>query len=184
MNGRLLVVGNGMVGHRLVEAVHERDTDRRWQITVVGDESTPAYDRVALSSLFHGTAVTDLHLASEDLYDDDARVRHVGDAAVGLDLARHVVTTASGRALPYDELVLATGSAPFVPPVPGNDLPGVFVYRTLDDVAAIQAYADHEPATPAAARRCGAGSRPPGTTSTSGPPARSCSPVTTARWPG
>ena len=138
---RLVVVGNGMVGHRLVQAVHDRDADRSWHITVIGEEPGRAYDRVALSSLFADAVEENLHLDGHDVYDGDPRVSHLGDAVTAVDRVTRTVETASGRTVPYDELVLATGSYPFVPPVPGSDLPGVFVYRTLADVAKIREYA-------------------------------------------
>src|SRR5207248_4088535 len=78
---------------------------------------------------------------------------HLGDAAVALDRDSRVVRTAAGRELPYDALVLATGSVPFVPPVPGRDLPGCFVYRTLDDLDSIMAAAERAAPAPGAGRR-------------------------------
>ncbi|KXK63641.1 nitrite reductase [Micromonospora rosaria] len=134
--GRLVVVGNGMVGQRFVEALRARDTEQRWQVTVLGEERRPAYDRVRLSAYFDGVSAEELNLHTPD---DGVELR-LGEAVTGLDRDRRVVTTAHGE-YPYDALVLATGSYPFVPPVPGTDLPGVFVYRTLDDLAAIRAHA-------------------------------------------
>ncbi|MFE9245015.1 nitrite reductase large subunit NirB [Nocardiopsis sp. NPDC006938] len=134
----LVVIGNGMVGHRLVEALRDRDTDRRWHVTVVGEEPRAAYDRVALSSYFDGASADDLSLG--DLSGPAVDV-HVDERATAVDRDRRTVTTASGRVLPYDRLVLATGSTPFVPPVPGRDLPGCHVYRTIEDLEAITASA-------------------------------------------
>ena len=135
----LVVVGYGMVGHRLVEALLTRDHDAEWTVTVLGEEPRPAYDRIALSSLFAGRTEAELRLP--DLVWDGSgppRVRvRTNDAVVGIDRAGRVITTAKGASLHYDALVLATGSAPFVPPIPGADLPGCFVYRTVDDVATI-----------------------------------------------
>ncbi|WP_433702054.1 nitrite reductase large subunit NirB [Nocardiopsis sp. CA-288880] len=136
----LVVIGNGMVGHRLVEALHDRDSDHRWHVTVVGEEPRTAYDRVALSSYFDGASAQDLSLG--DLSGPHVDV-HVGERATALDRDARTVTTASGRTLGYDRLVLATGSTPFVPPVPGHDLPGCHVYRTIEDLDAITASARH-----------------------------------------
>ncbi|SHK91025.1 nitrite reductase (NADH) large subunit [Pseudonocardia thermophila] len=127
----LLVIGNGMVGHRLVQAVRDRDAAGAWRITVVGAEARAAYDRVALSSYVDGVSAEELTLPELDVE------LHLGDPAVGIDRDARTVRTESGRVFRYDALVLATGSVPFVPPVPGRDLPGCFVYRTLDDLDAI-----------------------------------------------
>ncbi|MBF5031524.1 MULTISPECIES: nitrite reductase large subunit NirB [unclassified Micromonospora] len=133
---RLVVVGNGMVGQRFVEALRARDTDGRWRVTVLAEERRPAYDRVRLSAVFDGVDAGDLNLHTPDAGVD----LRLGEPATGVDRARRVVTTAAGE-YPYDALVLATGSYAFVPPVDGTDLPGVFVYRTLDDLAAIREHA-------------------------------------------
>jgi nitrite reductase (NADH) large subunit len=134
---RLVVVGNGPVGQRLVEAVRERDTSRRWQITVLGEEPRPAYDRVALTSYLTGTSAEDLSLVRDGCYGDGCAL-YVGDPVTHIDRATQTVTTAAGRLISYDHLVLATGSYPFVPPVPGADLDGCFVYRTIEDLDAIR----------------------------------------------
>ncbi|CAL9350000.1 Nitrite reductase [NAD(P)H] [Nocardiopsis dassonvillei] len=134
----LVVIGNGMVGHRLVEALRDRDAAGHWHITVVGEEPRAAYDRVALSSYFDGATAEDLSLG--DLSGPAVDV-HVSERATAIDRATRTVTTATGRTLAYDRLVLATGSAPFVPPVPGHDLPGCHVYRTIEDLDAITAAA-------------------------------------------
>ncbi|MFI7073777.1 nitrite reductase large subunit NirB [Micromonospora sediminicola] len=136
MSERLVVVGNGMVGQRFVEALRARDRDGRWRVTVLAEERRPAYDRVRLSALFDGVDADELSLHTPD---DGVELR-LGEPVTGVDRARRVVTTADGE-YPYDALVLATGSYPFVPPVDGTDLPGVFVYRTLDDLTAIREHA-------------------------------------------
>jgi nitrite reductase (NADH) large subunit len=132
----VVVVGHGMVGHRLVEALTARDDGGRFRVTVLSEESRPAYDRVALSSFFDGADEAALRLPPLDRSRTDLRL---GVSAASLDPARQVVITSNGESLRYDELVLATGSYPFVPPVPGHDAPGCFVYRTLDDLEAIRA---------------------------------------------
>ncbi|TDC51876.1 nitrite reductase large subunit [Jiangella ureilytica] len=134
---RLVVVGNGMVGQRLVEAVRQRDPQRRWRITVLGEEPRPAYDRVALTSYLTGATEAELGLVPDGCYDGDSSLV-VGEAVTGIDRSARLVTTTAGRVVPYDALVLATGSKPFVPPVPGADLDGCFVYRTIDDLDAIR----------------------------------------------
>jgi nitrite reductase (NADH) large subunit len=135
----LVVAGNGMVGHKLVETLLERGADAEWHVVVFGEERRPAYDRVGLSSFFAGTTADELSLVQPGSYDEvDV---HLGDPIVAIDKDPATVTAASGTVVAYDALVLATGSFPFVPPVPGHDLPGCFVYRTLDDLELIRAYA-------------------------------------------
>ncbi|WP_433506160.1 nitrite reductase large subunit NirB [Pseudonocardia halophobica] len=146
----LVVIGNGMVGHRLVSALRDRDRRGAWRITVLGEETRQAYDRVALSSYVDGKSEEELRLA--ELADPLVDLR-LGDPAVTVDRERCTVRTASGAELTYDALVLATGSVPFVPPVPGRDLPNCFVYRTLDDLDAIKAAAAVAVARPGPGRR-------------------------------
>jgi nitrite reductase (NADH) large subunit len=138
---QLVVVGHGMVGHRFVQAAIERGLTETYDIVVVGEEPRPAYDRVALTSFFEVGAEELSFLPSGEY--DDPRVRLVlGGAAKGFDPETRtlLLADANGResVLGYDELVLATGAAPFVPPVPGHDLPGCFVYRTIEDLEAIR----------------------------------------------
>jgi nitrite reductase (NADH) large subunit len=142
----IVVAGNGMVGHKVVETLLARGATRDWDIVVFGEERRLAYDRVGLSSFFAGTTAEELSLVAPGAYDGvDVRL---GDPVVGIDRDASKVVAASGAVVAYDALVLATGSYPFVPAVPGHDLPGCFVYRTLDDLEAIRAYA--------AGRRAGA----------------------------
>ncbi|MFG3705382.1 nitrite reductase large subunit NirB [Micromonospora sp. NPDC047670] len=134
--GRLVVVGNGMVGQRFVDALRARDPEGRWRVTVLAEETRPAYDRVRLSAFFDGVGADELNLHTPD---DGVELR-LGEPATEIDRERRVVRTAGGEH-PYDALVLATGSYAFVPPVAGATLPGVFVYRTLDDLVAIREHA-------------------------------------------
>jgi nitrite reductase (NADH) large subunit len=137
----IVVVGNGMVGHRFVEAAVERRLTRTRRLVVIGEERHRAYDRVHLSSLFDGVDAAGLALGEPDLYASEGIEAVLGDPVMGLDLAERIVTTESGRRVGYETCVLATGSSPFVPPIDGSDADGVFVYRTIDDVAAITAAA-------------------------------------------
>ncbi|MFI6027668.1 nitrite reductase large subunit NirB [Amycolatopsis magusensis] len=132
----LVVAGHGMVAHRLVEAVRAGGND--WRVVVLAEESRPAYDRVALTSYVDGWDAQVLALPGSDYADDPEVELRLGDPVVSVDRERRVVRTAAGHEQPYDALVLATGSKPFVPPVPGHDLPGCFVYRTIDDLDAIR----------------------------------------------
>jgi nitrite reductase (NADH) large subunit len=148
----VVVAGHGMVGHRLVEALIGRDVQRQWRIVVLAEETRPAYDRVALSSYVDSWDAATLTLPA--VQDDRVELR-LGDPCVRIDRRKRTVRTASGRRVVYDALVLATGSAPFVPPVPGHGLPGCYVYRTPDDLDAIRAAAQRAMQTTAAGRRSG-----------------------------
>ncbi|XBB66073.1 nitrite reductase large subunit NirB [Nocardioides sp. WV_118_6] len=135
---RLVVVGHGMVGHRFVQAAIERGLTETHDIAVLGAEPRPAYDRVALTSYFEVGAQA-LSFLPDGGYDDPRVALHLDTEAVAIDPEARTVVTADGAVHPYDELVLATGAAPFVPPVPGHDLGNVFVYRTIEDLEAIRA---------------------------------------------
>ncbi|GAB3290037.1 nitrite reductase large subunit NirB [Parasphingorhabdus pacifica] len=138
MTRTLVVVGHGMVGHRLIEDLRARDAADTWRIVVLAEESRPAYDRVALSSYLDGKSAEDLSLADHDFLEDPMVDLRLDTGAAHIDRQARVVTTTGGGELGYDALVLATGSRPFVPPVPGHDLEGSFVYRTLDDLDLIR----------------------------------------------
>ncbi|MEV5000686.1 nitrite reductase large subunit NirB [Nocardioides sp. LML1-1-1.1] len=135
---QLVVVGHGMVGHRFVQAAIERGLTETHDIVVLGEEPRPAYDRVALTSYFEVGAQA-LSFLPEGRYDDPRVTLRLDAQVVAMDAAEQTVTLAGGDTLAYDELVLATGAAPFVPPVPGKDLDNVFVYRTIEDLEAIRA---------------------------------------------
>jgi NAD(P)H-dependent nitrite reductase large subunit/NAD(P)H-dependent nitrite reductase small subunit len=137
----VVVVGNGMVGHRFCERLVALDADRRYRIVTFCEEPRPAYDRVNLSKYFDRRDAEPLKLACERWYAEHGITLHVGDRASAIDRARRVVVSGKGLEVPYDVVVLATGSAPFVPAVPGVDKRGVFVYRTIEDLEAILAYA-------------------------------------------
>jgi nitrite reductase (NADH) large subunit len=134
----VVVVGHGMVGHRFVEALRDRDRDGVWRVVVLCEEPTPAYDRVGLTSYIDGWDRAALALDGNDYAGDDLVDLRVGEPAVAIDRDARTVDTATGSVIAYDALVLATGSVPFVPPVSGNDLDRCFVYRTLEDLDAIR----------------------------------------------
>ena len=129
---QIVVVGNGMVGHRFVELAAAIPGAA---ITVLGDEPRAAYDRVHLSNYFAGTSASDLALAAAP---STAMVR-VGERVTAIDRESKTVRTDRGRRIGYDTLVLATGSYPFVPPIEGRDRPHCHVYRTIEDLDAIAA---------------------------------------------
>ena len=137
---RLVVVGGGMVAHRLVEALTDRDTAGEWEVQVFAEESRPPYDRVALTSFFSGRDPEDLLLGEAEMWRREGVRLHTNAPVRQIDTDRREVH-ARGRVYDYDALVVATGSSPAVPPVQGSDLSGCFVYRTVDDVSELRAWA-------------------------------------------
>lgn len=133
---RLVIVGNGMAGHRLVEALLARP--ERPAITVIGAETAPAYNRILLSPLLAGEMERDaLTLRDADWYAEQGIELVLGERVESIDRTARRLTTDAGRQLDYDRLVLATGSTPARPPVPGLELPGVHVFRDLHDADAL-----------------------------------------------
>ncbi|WP_280422006.1 nitrite reductase large subunit NirB [Nocardia carnea] len=138
----VVVAGHGMVGHRFVEALRSRDSAGQWQVVVLGEEQLPAYDRVGLSSYVGNWDPAALALPGNEYTGDELVDLRLGQRAEAIDKDAQKVTTTAGEVLDYDALVLATGSYPFVPPVPGHEHPECFVYRTLEDLDGIKATAE------------------------------------------
>ncbi|UGT64066.1 nitrite reductase large subunit NirB [Nocardia asteroides] len=137
-----VVVGHGMVGHRFVEALRARDTEGTWRVIVLSEEALPAYDRVGLSSYVGNWETAALALPGNEYAGDPLVELRLGQSGAAIDRDARTVTTTTGDVLAYDALVLATGSYPFVPPVPGHEHAECFVYRTLDDLDGIRAAAE------------------------------------------
>jgi nitrite reductase (NADH) large subunit len=137
----LIIVGNGMVGHRLISTLVDLGATKRYRIITFSEEPRLAYDRVALSAFYSGMSAEDLCLVPAGFYQTWGIEVHVGDRATAIDTQKKLVTSNNGLSLAYDALVLATGSYPFVPPIPGRDARGCFVYRTIDDLVAIREWA-------------------------------------------
>ncbi|MFC6376549.1 nitrite reductase large subunit NirB [Tatumella terrea] len=133
----LVVIGHGMVSHYFLEQLAERQLHTQYQIIVFGEEEYPAYDRVHLSEYFSGRTAGSLSLAEEGFFTRTGIELRTGHQITAIDLQEKTVTDAAGNSLHYDQLVLATGSYAFVPPIPGHDRPGCLVYRTLSDLDAI-----------------------------------------------
>lgn len=143
MNSRketIVVVGHGMVGHRFCERLVEFDTHQKYHLVTFCEEPRAAYDRVGLTSFFAHRDAEKLMLARLDWYREQGIELHIGDRASGIDRKKRIVTSDKGCAIPYDHVVLATGSVPFVPPIPGVHQTGVFVYRTIEDLERIIEY--------------------------------------------
>ena len=131
---RLVVIGNGMAGCRAVEEVLARD-GTRYDVTIFGAEPRVNYNRIMLSPVLAGEKTFDeIVINPAEWYADNSIALVSGDAVVRIDREARTVVTRSGRAEPYDKLLIATGSDPFIIPVPGNDLGGVVTFRDLDDV--------------------------------------------------
>ena len=136
---KVLVIGNGMVGHHFVEQLAQGDADT--DITVIGGEPRPAYDRVHLSEVFAGKEPSQLALTTREHYRELGVSAHFGDPVAAIEREHKQVITEGGRRFDYDKLVLATGSYPFVPPIPGSDGEHRLTYRNIDDLGEIKASA-------------------------------------------
>ncbi|MDW8847381.1 nitrite reductase large subunit NirB [Erwinia sp. MMLR14_017] len=139
----LVVIGHGMVGHHFLEQLVARQLHQQYHIVVYGEERHVAYDRVHLSDYFAGKGHAELSLVAGNFFADHGIELRTHRPVVAVDRERRCVREASGHEMSWDKLVLATGSYAFVPPIAGNDSPGCFVYRTLDDLDAIAAKAQH-----------------------------------------
>ncbi|MGQ9365745.1 nitrite reductase large subunit NirB [Azospirillum sp. ST 5-10] len=138
---RLVVIGNGMAGIRTVEELLAR-APHRYDITVFGAEPHPNYNRIMLSPVLAGEKTFEqIVLNDRAWYDANGIALHTGERVESIDRAARTVTAVSGRTVAYDRLLLATGSTPFILPVPGRDLPGVVGFRDLADVEAMLAVA-------------------------------------------
>jgi len=138
----LVVIGNGMAGCRAVEELLARDPGR-YRITIFGAEPHVNYNRIMLSPVLAGEKTfAEIVINDTAWYADNGITLVAGDAVTAIDRAQKIVTAASGRVLAYDRLLIATGSNPFIIPVPGHDLPGVIGFRDLADVDRMLAAAD------------------------------------------
>ncbi len=138
---KLVVIGNGMVGHKLLEELADvPNLVQKLEITVLCEEPRPAYDRVHLSEFFSGKTADDLSLVQPGFFDRDKLTLKLNAKAIGIDREAKLVQLEDGETVAYDRLVLATGSYPFVPPVPGRDRDGCLVYRTIEDLEAMTAW--------------------------------------------
>ncbi|MDC0602742.1 nitrite reductase large subunit NirB [Aliiglaciecola sp.] len=142
---RILVVGNGMVGHhfvdQLVQQSNEQFGNQAFQVTVLSAEPRLAYDRVHLSEYFSGKTAEELSLTTPEYYEELGVAFKTNARVTQIDKQAKIVTIESDEQFGYDKLVMATGSYPFVPPIPGNEQPHCLVYRTIEDLEAISASA-------------------------------------------
>ena len=138
---KIVVIGNGMVGYKFCEKLRAKQNDTDIELVVFGEEPRPAYDRVHLSDFFAGKSAEDLSMAPLDWYVANNITLHLADPVQSIDRYLQIVHSFKGIAETYDYLVLATGSAAFVPALPGVEKDGVFIYRTIEDLEMMTAYA-------------------------------------------
>jgi len=140
---KLVIIGNGMVGHRFIEDFVEKADLDKFEITVFCEEPRVAYDRVHLSSYFSHHTADELSLVKEGFYEKHNIQILIGERALTVNRSEKVIHSQTGRVVSYDKLVMATGSYPWVPAIKGNQSKDCFVYRTIEDLNAIEATARH-----------------------------------------
>ncbi|MGD9946028.1 MAG: nitrite reductase large subunit NirB [Burkholderiaceae bacterium] len=134
---KLVLVGNGMAGVKTLEELLQHAPER-YDITVFGAEPHGNYNRILLSPVLAGEmSLPEIMLNDLDWYRERGIRLHTASKVVSIDRARRQVRSDDGRCVPYDRLLLATGSIPFVPPIPGKELPGVIAYRSIADTEAM-----------------------------------------------
>ncbi len=134
---KIVVIGHGMVGHKFLESL-ALESAPHLEVTVLGEEPRAAYDRVHLSEFFAGKSAEDLSLVAPGFFEKGNLLLQLNARVVAVDRDAHTVTVAGGEVFSYDKLVFATGSYPFVPPLPGKDRKDCFVYRTIEDLEAMR----------------------------------------------
>lgn len=137
---KVIVIGNGMVGYKFCEKLRKKASADAVELVVYGEEPQPAYDRVHLSAYFSGKTADDLLLAPASWYASQDITLQTGQLITGIDPVNKQVVTHTGKIDSYDQLVIATGSSAFIPPLPGIDKAGVFAYRTIEDLQQIASY--------------------------------------------
>lgn len=138
---RLAIIGNGMVGHRFIEDLLDKSDAANFDITVFCEEPRIAYDRVHLSSYFSHHTAEELSLVREGFYEKHGIKVLVGERAITINRQEKVIHSSAGRTVFYDKLIMATGSYPWIPPIKGSDTQDCFVYRTIEDLNAIESCA-------------------------------------------
>jgi len=135
---QIIIIGNGMIGYKFCEKLRSKSAG--FNLTVFGEEPRRAYDRVHLSEYFNGKSADDLSLSTESWYEEQNITLFLSNPIVSIDRNLKRVYAANGLSYDYDYLIFATGSAAFVPNIPGIEKEGVFVYRTIEDMDLISAY--------------------------------------------
>jgi nitrite reductase (NADH) large subunit len=137
---RIIIVGNGMVGYKFCEKFVVNAPSNCFKLIVFGEEPRPAYDRVHLSEFFENGNAKALEMAPRSWYEEHNIDLITNERVTDIHRDSKTITTINENTLKYDYLVLATGSAAFVPPIKGIEKEGVFVYRTIEDLESILAY--------------------------------------------
>ena len=140
MKKKIIVVGNGMTSVKFCQKMVEAELLNNYELLVIGDEKYLGYDRVHLTDYYTGTPVTELTLEPLEWYNKNHIEVLTGNLVIEIDKANKQIKMQHGSAYNYDILVLATGSSAFVPPIPGVEKTGVFVYRTFEDLDAIKTF--------------------------------------------
>jgi nitrite reductase (NADH) large subunit len=138
---KIVLIGNGMCSYKFCEKLVAKSNGKNFTITIFGEETRPAYDRVHLSEFFSGRSAEDLSLASASWYADNNITLHLGDPVIKIDRINRIIYSHSRLTETYDHLVIATGSSAFVPPIPGVEKEGVFIYRTIEDLELMSTWA-------------------------------------------
>ncbi|MFL0163351.1 nitrite reductase large subunit NirB [Aquirufa salirivi] len=137
---KIIIIGNGMVGYKFCEKLMAKNP-QGIELIVFGEEIRPAYDRVHLSEFFSGKSAQDLEMAPATWYEEHGIKLYTGDPIMQLDCENKTVSSHAGITESYDYLVFATGSSAFVPPIPGVEKDGVFIYRTIEDLEMMRDWA-------------------------------------------
>ncbi|MEL6303213.1 MAG: nitrite reductase large subunit NirB [Bacteroidota bacterium] len=137
----VMVIGNGMVGYKFCEKFVAHEASKAFKLVVFGEEPRPAYDRVHLSEYFENQDAKALEMAPAEWYLEHNIELIVDERVVDINRSTKTIKTAKDRQFHYDYLVMATGSSAFVPPIKGVEKEGVFVYRTIEDLEGMMAYA-------------------------------------------
>ncbi|MHA7057953.1 nitrite reductase large subunit NirB [Aquimarina sp. M1] len=138
---KIVIIGNGMVGYKFCEKFVASEKFTNYKLIVFGEEPRRAYDRVHLSEFYDGKTAEDLSMCAANWYKDNNIDLHTSEMITEINRDDKTVANHRGDTYSYDYLVLATGSSAFVPPIEGVDKEGVFVYRTIEDLEATEAYA-------------------------------------------
>ena len=133
MKQKIVLIGNGMAGVRCVEEILKLEPNR-FEVTIFGSENHPNYDRIQLSKVLQGdTAIDDITLNDWNWYEKNNILLYSGETVLRIDTNKQIVYSDSNREVIYDQLILATGSVPFILPIPGADKKGVTAFRNIED---------------------------------------------------